>query len=208
MLAETGFGHEIWAEATSTAVYLINRTPNFTIGFKLPEELWSGQEPELSHLRRFGCSAYVHTIKEKKNPRAVEGTFVGYPFGVKGYRVWMQDEGKCVTSRNVVFDEDEVYKDTLVPKEAKALEKIALKTDGKRKNKRVTFSDDLLQGPSKRNVEHGETSGQGGDISRSDDSDDYDPENTDLPETDSESSDEENQSSSKGNQSLDEYVLA
>ena len=42
MLAETGLGQEFWAEATSTAVYLINRTPNPTLDFKLPEEVWSG----------------------------------------------------------------------------------------------------------------------------------------------------------------------
>uniref|UniRef100_A0A1J3ITH4 Retrovirus-related Pol polyprotein from transposon TNT 1-94 n=1 Tax=Noccaea caerulescens TaxID=107243 RepID=A0A1J3ITH4_NOCCA len=111
MLAETGLGQEFWAEVTATAVYLINRTPNSTIGFQLPEERWSGQKPDLTHLRRFGCTAYVHTIQEKISPRAVKGTFLGYPFGVKGYRVWLPEEGKCTTSRNVVFREDEVYKD-------------------------------------------------------------------------------------------------
>lgn len=89
MLAETGLGQEFWAEATSTAVYLINRTPNSTIDFKLPEEVWSGNRPDLSHLRRFGCTAYVHVNQEKTKPRAVKGVFVGYPFGVKGYRVWI-----------------------------------------------------------------------------------------------------------------------
>ena len=89
MLAETGLGQEFWAEATSTAVYLINMTPNLTLDFKLPEEVWSGNIPDLSHLRRFGCTAYVHVTQDKTSPRAVKGVFMGYPFGVKGYRVWI-----------------------------------------------------------------------------------------------------------------------
>lgn len=208
MLAETGLGSEFWAEATSTAVYLINRTPNSTIGFKLPEELWSGQKPDLSHLRRFGCSAYVHTIQEKTSPRAIKGTFVGYPFGVKGYRVWIEEEGKCVTSRNVVFHEEEVFKDTMETKNAKSKEKASSVSEEDKKGKRVTFSDDLIRGPSQNSFESAETSGQGGDISDSDISEDFDPESTELPDTDSESSQDEENESGQNVQSLDEYVLA
>ena len=36
---------------------------------------------------------------------------MSYPFGDKGYRVWIPEELKCTTSRNVVFREDELYKD-------------------------------------------------------------------------------------------------
>ena len=85
MLAETGLGQEFWAEATSTAVYLINMTPNSTLDFKLPEEFWSGNMPDLSHFRRFDCMAYVHVTQEKTSCRAVKGVFLCYPFGVKGY---------------------------------------------------------------------------------------------------------------------------
>ncbi|CAA7023985.1 unnamed protein product [Microthlaspi erraticum] len=109
MLVETGLGQEFWAEATSTAVYLINRTPNSTIEFQLPEERWSGQKPDLTHLRRFGCTAYVHTIQEKISPRAVKGTFLGYPFGVKGYRTTSSDQSTATQKKksgrkNVTFD--------------------------------------------------------------------------------------------------------
>ena len=114
MLAETSLGQEFWIEDTSTAVYLINRTPNSTLNFKLPEEVWSGNRPDLSHLRRFGCTAYVHVVQEKTSQRAGKGVFLDYPFGVKGYKVWILEDLKCTTSRNIVFKEYEVYKDTLV----------------------------------------------------------------------------------------------
>ena len=90
---------------------MINRTPNSTIEFKLPEEVWSGRKPDIGHLKRFGCTAYVHVTQDKTSPRALKGMFVGYPFGVKGYHVWITEDAKCVTSRNVIFREEEVYKD-------------------------------------------------------------------------------------------------
>ena len=113
MLAESSLDQSFWAEAASTAIYLINRSPNSTLNFKLPEEVWSGFKPDLGHFRTFGCSAYVHVTEEKTGPRAIKGVFVGYPMGSKGYRVWIEDEGRCRTSRNIVFNEDELYKHTL-----------------------------------------------------------------------------------------------
>lgn len=60
MLVETGLDESFWAEAASTAVYIINWSPNSSIGFEIPEERWSGTKPEYSHLRSFRCVAYVH----------------------------------------------------------------------------------------------------------------------------------------------------
>lgn len=31
-----------------------------------PYEVWTGKKPFLSHLRVFGCEAYVHVPKEKQ----------------------------------------------------------------------------------------------------------------------------------------------
>ena len=72
-----------------------------------------GFKPDLGHLRTFVCSAYVHVIEEKNGPRAIKGVFVGYPMGSKGYRVWIEDGGRCRTSRNVDFNEEELYKHTV-----------------------------------------------------------------------------------------------
>ena len=109
MLAEAGLEKRFWVEAASTAVYLINRTPSVSIGFKIPEEVWSGVKVKFTHLKRFGCVAYVHTVQDKMSPRAIKGIFMGYPQGTKGYRVCLGDEGKSSISRNVVFDENVIY---------------------------------------------------------------------------------------------------
>lgn len=134
MLAETGFGKQFWAETASTAVYLINHSPTSALSFKIPEEVWSGRKVTLNHLRRFGCEAFVHTVQDKVSPRATKGYFLGYPQGVKGYRVWMPEEGKCTISRNVVFHEDKVFKDKV--------EKGNSETKQNKKGKQVSFRFD------------------------------------------------------------------
>ncbi|KAL1189423.1 Retrovirus-related Pol polyprotein from transposon TNT 1-94 [Cardamine amara subsp. amara] len=46
-------------------------------------------------------------------PRAKKGVMLGYPTDVKGYKVWLIEEKKCVVSRNVMFQENATYKDVM-----------------------------------------------------------------------------------------------
>lgn len=57
---------------------------------------------------------YIYSDEGKLQPRAKQGVFTEYPEGVKGFRVWVLEDKKCVISRNVVFREDVMYKSTLV----------------------------------------------------------------------------------------------
>ena len=63
----------------------------------------------MSHLKPFGCLAYIHINQGKLNPRALKGIFIGYPNGVKGYKNWLIEEKKCVISRNVIFRENALF---------------------------------------------------------------------------------------------------
>lgn len=137
MLVETGLEGSYWAEAASTTVYLINRSPNSSIDFEIPEERWTGARPNYDHLKSFGCIAYVHQVKEKTSPRAVKGVFMGYAQGIKGYRVWLLDEEKIVISKDVVFDETKFFKD-IKKEESPPKEKAKAATA-----KKVTFSSNL-----------------------------------------------------------------
>ena len=65
MLSGTRLGQEFWAEAVETACYLVNISPSSTLEDKTPHEVWTTKKPSLSHLRVFGCDAYVHVPKEK-----------------------------------------------------------------------------------------------------------------------------------------------
>lgn len=62
-------------------------------------------KPDYNHLRIFGCIVYVHVNQGKLNPRAKKGVFLGYHTSIKGYKVWLLDDLKCVISRNVIFNE-------------------------------------------------------------------------------------------------------
>ncbi|GJY85463.1 retrovirus-related pol polyprotein from transposon TNT 1-94 [Tanacetum coccineum] len=115
LLIQSGLPKTFWAEATCTAAYLINRSPSRAIEKKTPMEMWSGHPSDYGMLRIFSCVAYPHDKQGKLEPRVVKYVVLGYPEGVKGYRLYRLDDEspKIVTSRNVVFNESLMYKDTL-----------------------------------------------------------------------------------------------
>ncbi|GJV37387.1 retrotransposon protein, putative, ty1-copia subclass [Tanacetum coccineum] len=115
LLIQSGLPKTYWAEATCTAAYLINRSPSRAIEKKTPMEMWSGHPSDYAMLRIFSCVAYPHDKQGKLEPRAVKCVLLGYLKGVKGYRLYRLDveSPKIVTSRNVVFNESFMYKDTL-----------------------------------------------------------------------------------------------
>jgi len=65
MLSGVKLGQEFWVEAVDIACYLVNRSPSSALEDKTPQEVWTGKKPPPSHLRVFGCDAYVHVPKEK-----------------------------------------------------------------------------------------------------------------------------------------------
>jgi transposase InsO family protein len=118
MLSGVGLGQEFWAEAVGTACYLVNRSPSSTLDEKTPQEVWTGKEPSLTHIKVFGCDAYVHVPKEnmsKLDKKVEKCIFIGYKDGLKGYKIW-NPEIKVVYSRDVVFREmKDVVKHEVLP---------------------------------------------------------------------------------------------
>lgn len=95
-----------WAEAVNTANHIRNRCPSKSLNGKTPYEEWTGQVPDVSYLREFGCR--VHCLdgkpgKSKLDPRCKEGILVGFSEESKGYRVWLPKEKVVVVSRDVKF---------------------------------------------------------------------------------------------------------
>ncbi|XP_073152165.1 uncharacterized protein [Henckelia pumila] len=88
MLINASLPKSFWGEALSTACYLVNRCPSSAIGFKTPMKKWSGTPAHYSNLRIFGCLAYAHLKQDKLEVRTFRCIFIGYPNGVKGYKVW------------------------------------------------------------------------------------------------------------------------
>ncbi|KAL2237492.1 UNVERIFIED_CONTAM: Retrovirus-related Pol polyprotein from transposon TNT 1-94 [Sesamum indicum] len=96
--------------AVLTAAHLINLSPSVPLSGKTPDLMWNGKLPDLSGLRVFGCSAFVHQNSDKLEPRSLKCIFIGYPEGVKGYRLWVrcQPGFKVLISRDVTFNENEM----------------------------------------------------------------------------------------------------
>lgn len=93
-----------------TTAYIINRSPSTELEFECTQEIWTGKKSEMSHLRVFGCVAYVHVKQDKMQPRALKCIFHGYLEGVKGHRLWYIETApeKCIIGRDVVFNEQEI----------------------------------------------------------------------------------------------------
>ena len=103
-----GLSSGFWSYAIRTTIHMYNVTPIAKDEFKTPKKMWSRLTPNISHLRIFGCSAYVTINKKKRRKldlKSREMTFIGYEPGSKGYQFWDKDSQFVVISRDVKFDE-------------------------------------------------------------------------------------------------------
>ncbi|KAH9781301.1 hypothetical protein KPL71_008412 [Citrus sinensis] len=108
MMIQSQLPKRLWAETLLTASYLVNLSPSAALDFKTPFEKWHGKPTDYGSLKVFGCPAYAHVIQGKLAPRALKGKFIGYPEGVKGFKLWCTDLNppKCIISRDVIFNEN------------------------------------------------------------------------------------------------------
>ncbi|KAK2997624.1 hypothetical protein RJ639_025183, partial [Escallonia herrerae] len=78
----------------------------------IPEEEWSGKPVNYSFLRVFGCIAYAHIDKEERKKldfKSQKCVFIGYEGDEYGYRLWDCEDNKIIRSRDVIFDESQLY---------------------------------------------------------------------------------------------------
>ncbi|KAH9671238.1 Integrase catalytic domain-containing protein [Citrus sinensis] len=90
MLVQAQLPKSLWVETLLTACYLVNLSPSVALDYKTPFEVWHGKPASYDVLRVFGCPAYAHIRQDKLAPR-LKGQFIGYPEGVKGYKLWCTD---------------------------------------------------------------------------------------------------------------------
>ena len=108
MLADSELPHSFWAEALSTAAYLVNRSPTKTLDDKTPFEAWYRKKPNVNHLRVFGCLTYIHIPKDERkklDPKAKRCIFLGYGTSRKGYRLYNRKTSSITHSRDIICNE-------------------------------------------------------------------------------------------------------
>ncbi|KAE8248914.1 hypothetical protein A4X06_0g3470 [Tilletia controversa] len=105
-----------WPFAWRYAAYLINRTPHRSLGYRIPQELWSETPVDLSMLRTFGCLCWTmqdarHRPDGKLSARGVRGTFLGVSEDRKGWLIYVPSDvsNPLRYSRSVLFDETRTY---------------------------------------------------------------------------------------------------
>lgn len=110
LLFDANLGKEFWGEATNTAVYLQNRSVAAALSNKTPYEIWTGCQPDISHIRIFGSTAMVHVAKEKRkkwDKKSEKCILLGHSENTKGYRLYNPETKTILTSRDVVIIEQE-----------------------------------------------------------------------------------------------------
>ena len=113
MLHAANLPSSFWTYAVNAAVYIRNRSPTRALNNVTPYEAWRGEKPSLSHLRVFGCRAYMYLHKKQRSStnklaaRAMPGIFVGYATEAKAWLVWDPVAKKVHTTRDVKFMEGE-----------------------------------------------------------------------------------------------------
>jgi hypothetical protein len=126
MMFDQDLPNSLWVEATSTAVYIQNRCPHAILKDKTTEEVFSRIEPEVGHLRIFGCPVYIHVPKEKRTkmePLGKKGVFVGHSESSKAYRIYVPNQRHIEVRRDVTFHEEAAFKKSReLQQESKALQ--------------------------------------------------------------------------------------
>ena len=75
--------------------------------------MFTRKKPEVRHLKIFGCPAFVHILKEKRNkmdPSRKKGIFVGYCEASKAFRIYIPGHHHIEINRDVTFDEEATLK--------------------------------------------------------------------------------------------------
>jgi len=114
MLFQANMPKSFWAEAITTAAYLLNRLPSDAVQENIPYELWH-QKPlstdDLKSLKPFGCLVHAHVPKKRRktnakvDTRATDGCFVGYTDTNTMHKIWDFERNCFVNSHDLTFEE-------------------------------------------------------------------------------------------------------
>ena len=98
-----------WEFSVEYAVHCYNRTPVRRLNWHTPYEAMNAEIPDISHLRVFGCGAYVYLPQEvrtnKLSPKSELMVYIGIAEGIKGNRFMRITNNQVFTAATALFDE-------------------------------------------------------------------------------------------------------
>ncbi|GJT98396.1 putative ribonuclease H-like domain-containing protein [Tanacetum coccineum] len=109
MLVYSFLPNTFWAEAVSTACYVLNRVLVTKPQNKTPYELITGKIPIISYIRPFGCHVTIlNTIDQlgKFDGKSDEGFLVGYSLNSKAFRVYNLETKRVEENMHITFLEN------------------------------------------------------------------------------------------------------
>ena len=116
LLSDSQLSKSFWAEALNTANYVLNRSPSSGLHGKMtPYEKLNGLKPKVDYFRVFGCECYMHVPSDERvklDSKSQKCIFLGYSNVKKGYRLFNISTKKIVFSRDVVFNETKIPKNS------------------------------------------------------------------------------------------------
>jgi len=132
MMRHKDVDQDLWADAIKTVVYMKNRFTNRALSVgKTPFELWTGNKPNVSHMRELGLTCWVLLHKSHIDgmfgDKAAKGVVLGYLDGSKAYTA-IVDDGKVGKARSVVFAETNVSETAEVAEELPGDEVVEVET--------------------------------------------------------------------------------
>src|SRR5258708_4673110 len=86
MLYEAQLPPSLWGDALNAQIHIWNLFPTSSLKGKTPYEAWFKRKPDVSHLRVWGCLAYVFIQKDKRRslqPHMEKCVFLAYPSAYK-----------------------------------------------------------------------------------------------------------------------------
>jgi reverse transcriptase-like protein len=108
VLSDAKLPESYWFDALEYAIILWNILPTQALTDMTPKEAWSGNKPDVLHLRIFGCQAFMHIPKEsqgKLTSKSLLCTFLGYAHNHSAYHLICQPSHHLFESQDVIFDE-------------------------------------------------------------------------------------------------------
>jgi hypothetical protein len=92
LLSDAGLPDTFWCYAVLHSATILNVLPSHATTNNLtPHEIFTGNKPSVAHFRIFGCKAYAHVPKAKRDKFAttsLDCTYIGYAENRKAYRLY------------------------------------------------------------------------------------------------------------------------